>query len=272
MPGTVAQRLASSPPRGRTRRPVRIASTPASRSRRSTPPPRDRRKRAARTADRRSGPAAHVVHRSRAGLAARRRRRRGVASSLRHDLPVPSVSPMRAVVPSLPSGSSPVSVGDGSWLGWDGSDAVDRVARWWQPARPALDLPCSPTPSTRPPSPASRPPGRPSLGRGAGLTPYADDVVCGALVTLRATGHPAAPRLAARHRRRRPRAPHDGDRRPRCCGTPREAGASTRSPTTSRPSGPAVEDPTPPGDSVCSPSATRRARACSRACRPCSLA
>ncbi|MDQ1649262.1 MAG: hypothetical protein QOG60_1319, partial [Frankiaceae bacterium] len=34
------------------------------------------------------------------------------------------------------------------------------------------------------------------LGAGDGLTPYADDVICGALITLLAAGHPAGAELA----------------------------------------------------------------------------
>ena len=56
-------------------------------------------------------------------------------------------------------------------------------------------MPRSPTRRPRPPYAGSRPHGRTARSR-TGLTPYADDVICGALVTLRATGHPAWPRLA----------------------------------------------------------------------------
>jgi hypothetical protein len=36
------------------------------------------------------------------------------------------------------------------------------------------------------------------LGRGGGLTPYGDDILCGALVALRAAGAPAASLLSQR--------------------------------------------------------------------------
>lgn len=99
--------------------------------------------------------------------------------------------PHVVVVPCLPSGSSPVSVGDGT-LGWDGRR--HRVSRWWQPARPVHPLlrqrldDCAVGSFT-----ASW---QQELGLGAGLTPYADDVVCGALVLLRAAKHPDADVIA----------------------------------------------------------------------------
>ena len=100
--------------------------------------------------------------------------------------------PHGAVVPSLPRGASPVSVGDGS-LGWDGCSM--RVARWFRPARPAL-------PALRrriddPTIARFAAQWSESLGRGDGLTPYHDDVVCGVLVTLHAAGHRLAPALCA---------------------------------------------------------------------------
>jgi hypothetical protein len=95
--------------------------------------------------------------------------------------------PHAAVVPSLPQGSSPVSVGGGSW-GWDGFRAS--VSRWWRPSRPDLPLLQSRLDDGAVAEFAAR--WRSNIGRGDGLTPYADDVVCGSLVTLHAARHPAA--------------------------------------------------------------------------------
>ncbi len=78
-------------------------------------------------------------------------------------------------------------VGDGA-LDWDGTRL--RVARWWRPARPrlvALRLRLRLETAV-----ALRRGWRRLLGRGPGLTPYGDDVLCGALVALHATGHPVA--------------------------------------------------------------------------------
>lgn len=101
--------------------------------------------------------------------------------------------PHAVIVPDLPGGSPPLSVGDGT-LGWGRTSA--RISRWWRPARPvdprlgalvdrdaaaafAVDFPTH-------------------LGRGDGLTPYADDVVCGALLLLRASRHRLADEVARR--------------------------------------------------------------------------
>jgi hypothetical protein len=69
------------------------------------------------------------------------------------------------------------------------------VTRWWSPPRPrltrlglAVDDAAAETMLRR---------WRDRLGTGGGLTPYADDVLCGALVTLLAIGHPAGSELAA---------------------------------------------------------------------------
>jgi hypothetical protein len=100
--------------------------------------------------------------------------------------------PFAAVVPSFPRGSSLVSVGDGS-LGWDGLRI--RVARWFTPRRPSL-----PSLRRRLDPAAVRAFAlrwSESVGRGDGLTPYADDVVCGALVALLAAGDPTAAAVAA---------------------------------------------------------------------------
>jgi hypothetical protein len=98
---------------------------------------------------------------------------------------------------------SSLSVGDGL-LAW-GDDECDeepeavafRVARWWRPARPdpkdhqALAPAVDPAAVQRLIDDWVE-----HLGGGPGLTPYADDVLCGALVTLRAAGHPDLPGLA----------------------------------------------------------------------------
>jgi hypothetical protein len=102
---------------------------------------------------------------------------------------------------STPSSTpSSLSVGDGLLAWGDDEDphAVRlRVARWWRPARPD---PCDHAVLARAVDPvavrrlaATWPD---LLGRGPGLTPYADDVLCGALVALRAIGHASALGLA----------------------------------------------------------------------------
>jgi Protein of unknown function (DUF2877) len=93
----------------------------------------------------------------------------------------------------LPDGGPvPVSLGAGRLrIG----DDEHRVVRWWRPAAPHhADLydsvdECAATAVVR--SWPSR------LGAGDGLTPYADDVLCAALITLLAAGHPAGAELAA---------------------------------------------------------------------------
>lgn len=101
--------------------------------------------------------------------------------------------PYAAVVPSFPRASSPVSVGDGS-LGWDGSRIP--IVRWWRPARPSL--PCLSSVLDESAVSSFVEHWDDWLGRGAGLTPDADDLVCGSLVLLHAAGHPAAPDLRRR--------------------------------------------------------------------------
>ena len=121
---------------------------------------------------------------------------------------------------------SSLSVGDGVLVwGDDGRDenAVQyRVARWWKPARPRPDDhprlrsaalhagdggDCDDSDDFDDSDKADGSDGtdsevrrltstwRDHLGRGPGLTPYADDVLCGALVAMHAVGHPALPRL-----------------------------------------------------------------------------
>lgn len=83
--------------------------------------------------------------------------------------------------------SPPLWVGDGT-LEWHGVRL--RVARWWRPARPRLS---ALRPRVRLDAAVALTRGwRRLLGRGAGLTPYGDDVLCGALVALHAAGHPLA--------------------------------------------------------------------------------
>jgi Protein of unknown function (DUF2877) len=65
-----------------------------------------------------------------------------------------------------------------------------RVGRWWRPPRPVLRGSGLRARADR------LPPVGALLGRGAGLTPYGDDVLAGALVALAAVGAPAAGALA----------------------------------------------------------------------------
>lgn len=90
--------------------------------------------------------------------------------------------PHALVLPTLPQSPSPISVGGGAlWL--DGLPVP--VARWWKPARPRLSS--SPGPSDGLRALTAR--WETLLGAGVGLTPYGDDVLCGALVAGHATGH-----------------------------------------------------------------------------------
>ena len=130
-----------------------------------------------------------VVHRSRSAWQLADDRGRVVLSVI---TPEAVRLPHAAVVPSFPRGSSPISAGGGS-LGWDGSHA--RVARWFEPARPILPSLYDQLDPAAVDAFARR--WAASIGRGEGLTPYCDDVVCGALVTLSAAGHPAADTIAA---------------------------------------------------------------------------
>jgi hypothetical protein len=100
--------------------------------------------------------------------------------------------PHAVVVPSFPRGSPLVSVGDGT-LGWDGSRVS--VSRWWSPRRP--DLPELRSLIDESAVARFSTTWSASIGRGLGLTPYDDDVVCGTLVTLHAAGHPATAALSA---------------------------------------------------------------------------
>jgi hypothetical protein len=93
--------------------------------------------------------------------------------------------PHSVVVRRLPSEMREVVIGAGG-LRW-GSDEY-RVARWWKPSRP--DLPRLLPRMREAPVDELISTWRARLGRGDGLTPYEDDVTCGALVTLRAAGDP----------------------------------------------------------------------------------
>jgi Protein of unknown function (DUF2877) len=99
--------------------------------------------------------------------------------------------PHAVVVPSFPRGSSPISAGGGS-LGWDGSRI--RIARWFEPARPILPFLYDRLDPDAVDALTRRWPA--SIGRGDGLTPYHDDVVCGALAALSAAGHASSSAIA----------------------------------------------------------------------------
>lgn len=100
--------------------------------------------------------------------------------------------PCSLEVPALPAQPPPLAAGRGV-LEWGGQSV--RVSRWFPPRRPSA-------PALRPrvqPAPVRRLVAgwRTLLGQGDGLTPYGDDVLSAALVTLRAAGHPAGPAWAA---------------------------------------------------------------------------
>ncbi len=82
-------------------------------------------------------------------------------------------------------------MGGGS-LSW--GDQPLTIARWWRPASP--DLPGLRSRVRDDAVVAFARTWRESLGRGDGLTPYADDVLCGVLATLHAARHPAAVSLS----------------------------------------------------------------------------
>ena len=142
----------------------------------------------------------HVAHRSRLALSLADAEGR-VAFSVTFPGAVRLPYACAVASPARPAPTpSSLSVGDGvlAWGDDDTSSTHYRVNRWWSPARPG--------PGSHPRlATALDPDGvrrlaatwRGSLGRGPGLTPYADDVLCGALVALRAAGHPAVAPLAA---------------------------------------------------------------------------
>jgi Protein of unknown function (DUF2877) len=144
----------------------------------------------------------HVLHRSTAGWQLADDQGRVVAyltspGTLRlpHAVVVPNdvLAPQKPARPHPPAAdSTAVSLGAGQVH--VGTVRL-RVARWWRPARPrVLDLAswvdCDGLGSLLRTW-------RSELGRGDGLTPYADDVLCGSLVALLAAGHPAGTELAA---------------------------------------------------------------------------
>ena len=73
---------------------------------------------------------------------------------------------------------------------------TDRVGRWWRPPRPSLD-PASAGDLLAALDRCEVVLGIDLLGRGPGLTPFGDDVLAGALVTLRALASPRASSLAS---------------------------------------------------------------------------
>jgi hypothetical protein len=101
--------------------------------------------------------------------------------------------PHGIVVSSPLADGRPVPV----WLGAGRlriGDDEHRVTRWWRPAAPRhADL--YDVIDERAATGVLRS-WRSRLGAGDGLTPYADDVICGALITLLAAGHPAGAELA----------------------------------------------------------------------------
>jgi Protein of unknown function (DUF2877) len=85
---------------------------------------------------------------------------------------------------------SSVSVGDGAVVI---ADQPSRVTRWWRPARPRI-APLRGRVAVSEVRDLARE--APQLvGRGEGLTPYGDDVLCGALVACRAAEAPEAEQL-----------------------------------------------------------------------------
>lgn len=89
-----------------------------------------------------------------------------------------------------------VTVGSGR-IAWERASVA--VTRWWLPARPVL--PALGFLLSDQEAAAFAHDWSMTIGRGEGLTPYDDDVVCGGLATLWAAGHPAAIDVAAELRR-----------------------------------------------------------------------
>jgi hypothetical protein len=85
---------------------------------------------------------------------------------------------------------SSVSVGDGAVVI---AGQASRVSRWWRPARPRTDSLRARVAVSEVRELARETPRL--VGRGGGLTPYGDDVLCGALVACRAAGTPEAEHL-----------------------------------------------------------------------------
>ncbi len=99
--------------------------------------------------------------------------------------------PHAVVLPTLPAGPR-LTAGSGR-LRWDTHSYP--VARWWRPARPQLPTLLPQLRGRSLDTVVHRWLGR--VGAGPGLTPYADDVLCGMLVALRAAGHWHAERWSA---------------------------------------------------------------------------
>lgn len=138
----------------------------------------------------------HVVHRSRLSLSLAEDSGRVAFSVM---FPAAVRLPYACVVASRAGSSSSFSVGGGvlAWGEDEASSVQYRTTRWWQPARPApVDHPgLGEAVDTAAVHRLTRT-WRDLVGRGPGLTPYADDVLCGALVALHAAGHVAAAELA----------------------------------------------------------------------------
>lgn len=106
-----------------------------------------------------------------------------VAAAAAVRVPCAAVLPPAAVLPRLRVGAAGVAGSGGLSVG----PLAVRVGRWWAPPRPLL------TGTPRPRltgTPGPLPPVDALLGSGPGLTPYGDDVLAGALVTLAALGAP----------------------------------------------------------------------------------
>jgi hypothetical protein len=153
-----------------------------------------------------------------------------IASATAVRVPCALVLAPRVLPPQAPPGT-PAQVGEGHvTISMD--DANFRVHRWWRPPAPrglgavapaklaatvrwltgqvadpldaggrsaVADLVAALGAGARPETPVSR-----LLGRGPGLTPTGDDVLAGALVTLRALGSPAAAPLSLAVRAKAP--------------------------------------------------------------------
>jgi hypothetical protein len=100
--------------------------------------------------------------------------------------------PESVVVPDLPTGAPQLSIGDGAL--WYGDHRVT-VSRWFTPPRVVRGalrgLATSPGLVRRLVNDW-----RDRLGKGDGLTPYGDDVICGVMLGLLAIDHADADRLA----------------------------------------------------------------------------
>jgi hypothetical protein len=101
--------------------------------------------------------------------------------------------PESVVVPELPTGAGQLSLGDGAL--WYGDHRVT-VSRWFTPSRVVRGgLRGLATPSGLVRRPVAG--WRDQLGKGDGLTPYGDDVICGVMLGLLAIDHADADLLAA---------------------------------------------------------------------------